>query len=160
VRFVDTNVLLYTISRDSEEREKAARANELLSGRDVGLSVQVLQEFYVQATRESRADRLTHEQAAALVDSFRRFPVQETTIGTVLAAMATRQRFRISYWDAAILEAARTLGCEIVLSEDLSDGQDYAGVRVENPFKECSVTMEGARAIAELPADMPPQAGA
>jgi predicted nucleic acid-binding protein len=135
VRFVDTNVLLYAISRDPEERAKAARANELLSSHDLGLSIQVLQEFYVQATRDSRADRLTNEQATALVDSFRRFPVQETTIGVALAAMASRQRFGISYWDAAVLEAARALGCEVVLSEDLSDGQDYAGVRVENPFK-------------------------
>jgi predicted nucleic acid-binding protein len=137
VRFVDTDVLLYAISRDPHEHEKAARADEILSSSGVGLSVQVLQEFYVQATRNSRADRLTHEQATALVDSFRRFPVQDTTIGTVLAAMSTRQRFGISYWDAAILEAARALGCEIVLSEDLSDGQDYAGVRVENPFGDC-----------------------
>jgi len=137
VRFADTNVLLYAISRDSQERTKAARANELLSSRDVGLSVQVLQEFYVQATRESRADRLTHEQAAALVESFRRFPVQETTIGLALAAMSTGNRFRISYWDAAILEAARALACDVVLSEDLSDGQDYAGIRVENPFGDC-----------------------
>jgi predicted nucleic acid-binding protein len=52
----------------------------------------------------------------------------------MLAAMDTRQRFGISYWDAAILEAARALGCEVVLSEDLSDSQDYAGIRVENPF--------------------------
>jgi predicted nucleic acid-binding protein len=137
VRFVDTNVLLYAISRDPEEQKKAARANELLSARDVGLSVQVLQEFYVQSTRDGRADRLSHEQAAALVDSFRRFPVQETTTGVMLSAMSTRQRFTISYWDAAILEAARALGCETVLSEDLNDGQDYAGVRVENPFGDC-----------------------
>lgn len=137
VRFADTNVLLYAVSRDPDERKKAVRANELLSQRDIGLSVQVLQEFYVQSTRESRADRLTHEQATALVDSFRRFPIQETAIGMVLAAMSTRQRFDISYWDAAILEAARALGCELVLSEDLNDGQDYAGVRVENPFSDC-----------------------
>lgn len=137
MRFADTNVLLYAISRDSQEQKKAARANELLSSRDVGLSVQVLQEFYVQATRESRADRLTHEQAAALVESFRRFPVHETTIGLALAAMSTGSRFRISYWDAAILEAARALACDVVLSEDLSDGQDYAGIRVENPFGDC-----------------------
>lgn len=136
MRFADTNILLYAISRDPEEQAKAARANDLLSTRDIGLSVQVLQEFYVQATRGSRADRLTHEQAAALVDSFRRFPIQETTIGTVLSALSTRQRFDISYWDAAILEAARALGCEVVLSEDLNDGQDYAGVRVENPFSD------------------------
>lgn len=136
VRFVDTNVLLYAISRDPEERKKAARANEILSRRDLGLSVQVLQEFYVQATRDSRPDRLTHDQAAALVDSFRRFPVQETTVGVMLSAMSTRQRFDISYWDAAILEAARALSCDVVLSEDLNDGQDYAGVRVENPFSD------------------------
>jgi predicted nucleic acid-binding protein len=137
VQFVDTNVLLYAISQDADEQRKAARANELLSAGDVGLSVQVLQEFYVQATRDSRADRLTHEQAAALVDSFRRFPVQETKIGVMLAAMSTRERFGISYWDAAILEAARALGCEVVLSENLSDEQDYAGMRVENPFSGC-----------------------
>jgi len=136
VRFVDTNVLLYAISGDPDEHEKATQANELLSQRDVGLSVQVLQEFYVQATRDSRADRLTHEQAVALTNSFQRFPVQETTVGVMLAAMSTRQRFGISYWDAAILEAARALGCEVVLSEDLGDGQDYAGIRVENPFGE------------------------
>jgi predicted nucleic acid-binding protein len=134
VRFVDTNVLLYAISRDPDERTKATRANKLISSKDLGLSVQVLQEFYVQATRDSRADRLTHEQAAALVDSFRRFSIQETTVDVMLAAIFTRQRFGISYWDAAILEAARALGCEVVLSEDLSDGQDYAGIRVENPF--------------------------
>jgi predicted nucleic acid-binding protein len=136
VRFVDTNILLYAISRDADEQAKKARADELLRSRDVGLSVQVLQEFYVEATRDSRTDRLTNEQAAALVDSFRRFPVQETTLGVMLAAMSTRQRFEISYWDAAVLEAARALGCEVVLSEDLSDGQDYAGVRVENPFED------------------------
>ncbi len=137
MQFVDTNVLLYAISQDPEEQQKAARANELLAEGELGLSVQVLQEFYVQATRESRADRLSHEQAEALVASFRRFPVQETTVGVMLAAMVTRQRFEISYWDAAILEAARTLGCAVVLSEDLSDGQDYGGVRVANPFSAC-----------------------
>lgn len=135
MRFVDTNVLLYAISRDPQEEDKAERANEILATREVALSVQVLQEFYVQATRDSRADPLSHEQAVKLVDSFLRFPVQEITVGVMRAAMATRQRFRISYWDAAILEAARSLGCDVVLSEDLSDGEDYAGVRVKNPFR-------------------------
>jgi predicted nucleic acid-binding protein len=134
VRFVDANVLLYAISRDPEEQDKATRANEVLSARDVALSVQVLQEFYVQATRASRPDPLTHQQAARLVESFLRFPVMQLTTSVVLAAMATRERFGISYRDAAILEAARSLGCDVVLSEDLSDGEDYAGVRVRNPF--------------------------
>jgi predicted nucleic acid-binding protein len=134
VRFVDTNVLLYAISSDPEEEEKARRAMGVLGAGDVALSVQVLQEFYVQATRESRRDALTHPQAVRLVESFLRFRVAQVTTGVMLAAMATRERFRISYWDAAILEAARSLGCEVVLSEDLSNGEDYAGVRVENPF--------------------------
>ncbi len=134
MRFLDTNVLLYAISRDPEEQNKAARANEVLSAGDVALSVQVLQEFYVQATRASRSDALTSQQAARLVESFLRFPVVQVTTGVMLAAIATRERFGISYWDAAILEAARSLGCDVVLSEDLSDGEDYAGVRVENPF--------------------------
>jgi len=135
VRFVDTNVLLYAISRDPQERAKTERASEILAGRDVVLSVQVLQEFYVQATRETRNDPLSHEHAVKLVEAFLRFPVQQITTAGLLAAMATRRRFGISYWDAAILEAARALGCDLVLSEDLSDGADYAGVRVENPFR-------------------------
>ena len=134
MRFVDTNILLYAVSRDPVEQEKAERATEILAGNDVALSVQVLQEFYVLATRDSRPDRLTHDQAAKLTQSFLRFPVQEITTTVMTAAIATRERFGISYWDAAILEAARELGCEVVLSEDLSDGQDYAGVRIENPF--------------------------
>ena len=135
MRFVDTNVLLYAVSRDPEEQEKANRANDILAGRDVALSVQVLQEFYVQATRDSWPDPLSHEQATQLVESFLRFPVQEITTAVMLAALATRQRFGISYWDAAIVEAGRALGCDVVLSENLRDGENYAGVRVENPFR-------------------------
>jgi predicted nucleic acid-binding protein len=135
VRFADTNVLLYAVSRDPEERHKAERARGILGERDLALSVQVLQEFYAQATREGRSDPLTHEQAAKLVESFTRFPLADVTREIVLAAMATRHRFLISYWDAAILEAARSLGCDTVLSEDLSDGQDYGGVVVQNPFR-------------------------
>jgi predicted nucleic acid-binding protein len=135
VRFVDTNVLLYAISRDPGERSRAERANRILAERDLGLSVQVLQEFYVQATRESRADAITRDQAARLVESFLRFPVQHITTEVVLAAIAGCARFKLSYWDAAIIEAGRTLGCDVVLSEDLSHGQDYDGITVRNPFR-------------------------
>lgn len=134
VRFVDTNILLYAISGDPAEHSKAARANEILDAGDVGLSVQVLQEFYVQSTRASRADAITHDQAEGLIESWCRFPLQVTTIEVMRAALATRQRFGISYWDAAILEAGRALGCDVVLSEDLDSATDYDGIRVENPF--------------------------
>lgn len=136
MRFVDTNVLLYAASTAPEEAGKAAKARELLQATDLALSVQVLQEFYVQATRASRTDRLSHDQANRLVEAFLRFPVQETTPALMLAAMATCQRHRLSYWDAAILEAARALGCEVVLSEDLAHGRSYDGLLVENPFRD------------------------
>ncbi len=134
MRFVDTTVLLYAISRDPQERDKERRANEILRSRDLALSVQVLQEFYVQATRASRPDPLTHEQAVGLVEAFMRFQVAPIRTELMLAAVATHQRFGISYWEAAIIEAARSLGCDVVLSEDLSDREDYAGIRVDNPF--------------------------
>jgi predicted nucleic acid-binding protein len=136
VRFVDTNVLLYAVSRSPDERSKAAAALALLEADDLVLSVQVLQEFYVQATRASRADRLSHDQAVLLIESFRlRFPVQDITVPLLHAALATAARFRISYWDAAIVEAARLRACTTVLSEDLAHDQDFAGVRVRNPFR-------------------------
>jgi predicted nucleic acid-binding protein len=94
----------------------------------------------VQSTRESRADRITHEQAVRLIESLLVFPVADITPGTMLAAIATRKRFKVSYWDVAIIEAARSLGCEVVLSEDLGDDQDYSGVRVENPFRAADTT--------------------
>jgi predicted nucleic acid-binding protein len=134
MRFVDTNVLLYAASTAPDERPKATTAREILEAEDLALSVQVLQEFYVQATRPARAERLTHDQAASLVEAFLRFPVQENTVALMRAALQTGQRFRISYWDAAVIEAARCLGCDTVLSEDLGHGTDYGGVRVVNPF--------------------------
>ncbi len=135
VRFVDTNVLLYAISRDPHERDKELRANDILTSRDLALSVQVLQEFYVQATLASRPDPLTREQALGLVEAFMRFRVAPIGAELMLAAIAAHRQFGISYWDAAIVEAARSLDCKVVLSEDLSDGADYAGIRVENPFR-------------------------
>jgi len=135
VRFVDTNVLLYAISRDPAEQDKAKRANDILAERELALSVQVLQEFYVQATRASRPDAISHQQAFRLIESFRRFPVQDVTGAIMMAALDARQRFQIPYWDATIIEASRTMGCTEVLSEDLNDGQDFAGVRVTNPFR-------------------------
>jgi predicted nucleic acid-binding protein len=135
VRFVDTNILLYAISTAADERRKSAVALALLGENDLALSVQVLQEFYVQSTRAEKSERISHEQAARLIESWLRFPVKEIDAALMQAAMRTAKRFRISYWDAAIIEAARALECETLLSEDLNHGQDYDGVRVVDPFR-------------------------
>ncbi len=135
MQFLDSNVLLYSISGDPKEAEKAAIAGELLQLPHLALSVQVLQEFYVQATRTTRPNRLPHDKALAFVATWLRFPVQEMNVQVLLAALESVKRFQLSYWDAAVIESARALQCSHVLSEDLSDGRNYGGVRVRNPFK-------------------------
>jgi predicted nucleic acid-binding protein len=135
VRFIDTNVILYAISSNPDDQSKKRVAYDVLLAPDLAFSAQVLQEFYVQSTRTTRADRLTHRQAVELITGFSRFPIQATTIELVAAALATTERYQISYWDAAIIEAARTLACSEVITEDLNDGQDYGGVVVINPFR-------------------------
>src|ERR1700730_13536986 len=128
MRFVDSNILIYAISKRPAETHKAAKAKELLDAVDLAVSVQVLQEFYAQATRATRANRLSHQQATLLIKSFCRYPVQETNLLLVEAALRTTERFQISYWDAAIIEAARALGCREVLREDLGHLHHYGGV--------------------------------
>lgn len=134
-RFVDTNVLLYSISRDAAEASKRDRAIELLTASDLALSTQVLQEFYVQATRRTRADALSHDLAAGLVRAWSRFPVQEISLGVVMAALEIKAARGFSYWDSAIIAAAQTLGCRELLSEDLSHGQRIGDMTIVNPFR-------------------------
>ena len=137
MRFIDTNILLYAISKDPAERRKTDIAIEILDApaRELAVSVQVLQEFYVQATRGSRAEALPHSLAREYIEHWQALGVQDLTMELLRAAIASSHRFKISYWDAAIIEAARMAGCDTVLSEDLNDGQSYGGVQVRNPFR-------------------------
>ena len=133
--FLDTNVLLYAVSSSPAERSKRDLARELLQEDDWTLSVQVLQEFYVQATRSSRPGALSAVDARALIDCWSRFVVQPITWEVLQLALDLQQRYPLSYWDAAILAAADQAGCSLLLSEDLSDGSLYGNVMVRNPFR-------------------------
>ena len=137
MRLADTNILLYAVSADPSDASKRTRSAELLADRDnLALSVQVLQEFYHQATRRSRPGRLTHAGAMEFIDRFAEIPVQPVTTAIFHRATELCNRYHISYWDAAILAAAMALGCDAIYSEDMSDQQDYDGIRVINPFRE------------------------
>ena len=136
MRLVDTNILIYAVSKRAEDAEKSNRAAAILDEPDLALSVQVLQEFYYQSTRLQGPAGLTHEEALSFIDRLAEVPVQPVTTEVFHAATELCDRFRISYWDAAILAAAKMLGCDAVYSEDLSHSQDYDGVRVINPFAE------------------------
>ncbi len=141
MRFVDTNVLLYAVSTSSDDADKRSRARQLLREPDLAVSVQVFQEFYYQATRVTRPDRLSHEDAMAFLGTLLRFHVQEITLGIFREAVAISRSYGLSYWDGAILAAGRSLGCDAIYSEDLSSGQDYDGIRVINPFQEQSIPL-------------------
>ena len=131
--FVDTNVLLYAGAKAPEDAAKRQQARQLLAQPGLVFSAQVLQEFYSAAVSKQRL-QLTHEDAVAALEALAAFPIWPVTRELVLEAIAAKQRFQISYWDAAILTAAKQMGCSTLYSEDLNAGQDYDGVRVINPF--------------------------
>ena len=134
MRFVDTNVLLYAVSTLPDEAAKSSKARAILADRNLVLSVQVLQEFYVQATRKGRPDPLTHEEAVGFLRSWCRFRTEDITMGILDDALDIKARYQLSYWDSAVIAAAKAAGCTEVWSEDMNDGQDYGGVKVVNPF--------------------------
>jgi predicted nucleic acid-binding protein len=133
--FFDTSVLVY--AEDHGEPDKRAIALKLLADHiasdDIVLSAQVLNEFYVNVRRLEQP--LDAAQALNALEQLAAFPVVPVTADLVVAAAAASERYQVSHWDALILETARAAGCTVVLSEDLNDGQDYGGIRVENPFK-------------------------
>lgn len=133
--FLDTSILLYSISSAGDEARKTQIAIELLERDDGALSVQVLQEFHVQATRATRADRLPHDIAAGLIEAWTRFPVQEITLSVMKHALSMRAIHNLSYWDSAIIAAARAQGCREIYSEDMAHGREIEGVVVVNPFR-------------------------
>lgn len=134
-QFVDTNILIY--AHDASAGAKHDRARALLQAlwqeRAGGLSIQVLQEFYVNVTRKV-ARPITPEAAAEIIGELAAWPVHRPDVGDVLEAIRLQTSRQLSFWDAMILTSARRLGCETLWSEDLSHGQQYEGVTVINPF--------------------------
>ena len=133
--FLDTNILLYSISRNPADTLKRERAIALLARDDGALSVQVLQEFYVQATRATRPRPLSHETALGLLTAWTRFKVQEITLSILNSALEIKAAHQFSYWDSAIIAAARALGCRELYSEDMSHGREVEGITIINPFR-------------------------
>ena len=131
--FLDTNVLIYAVSSAPAESAKKERALELISHADFGLSAQVLQEFYVNVTGKI-ALPLMPDEAVALLEQFRNFPVVWTDYPLIVAGIEVALRFGISYWDGAIIAAAERLGATTLYTEDLNHGQRYASVQAVNPF--------------------------
>lgn len=131
--FLDTNILIYAAQGGRVAPEKRDIARRIILQGRYGTSGQVLAEFYNVATRKG-ARPLTPETARRWVRTLAKKPCQSIDPAVVLAAVDLSQRYQISYWDGAIIAAAERLGAKVVYSEDLSHGQTYGSVRVENPF--------------------------
>lgn len=131
--FLDTNILVYGDDRgEPEKRERCLELIEMLRRKHTGVvSIQVLQEYFVTATRKFALDAAV---AKSKVEVFARFHVVEPGVADVLAAIDLHRLMRISYWDALIVRCARQAGCRVLLSEDMQHGQTLDGVRIVNPF--------------------------
>jgi predicted nucleic acid-binding protein len=131
--FLDTNVLVYAATGTPAERAKREKAQALIASVNFGISTQVLQEFYVVATRKAHIKMPPHI-ALEWMEQLDGRPCAIIDADLVKLAAAISIRYQISYWDGAILAAAESLGAEVVYSEDLQHNQEYRALRVENPF--------------------------
>lgn len=128
--FIDTNVFAYAY--DEGAGDKCARAREVLRGLDrVVVSTQVLMELYAVLTRKLGIDAAT---ACDAVEGLLEFEVTTPDANAVRQALRLSIEHNLSHWDALVVLAAARSGCDILLTEDLNDGQIIEGVRIVNPF--------------------------
>lgn len=132
--FVDSNILIYAHDVDAKAKHEKARVvlRDLWLERRGALSMQVLQEFYVNVTRKTPSP-LRKDAARQVIHSYTPW-CMETTAAEITAAFQIEDEARIGFWDALIVASAAKCGAVRILSEDLNDRQTIAGVRIENPF--------------------------
>jgi predicted nucleic acid-binding protein len=133
--FVDTNILVY--AHDRSAGVKHQRAQMLLeqlwdSGQGV-LSTQVLQELCVNLRRKA-SQPLSVEEVRQLIRDYSTWEIVNNTAEAVLQALDIEVRYKTSFWDALIFQAAESSGASILYSEDLATGQRYGAIQVVNPL--------------------------
>ena len=135
--FVDTNILVYAHDRSAGVKHKLAQAliEELWSSGGGVLSTQVLQELCINLLRRSTYP-LSGEETRSLIKDYSSWTIVINTAESVVQALDIEVRFKISFWDALIIQAAASAGAPVLYSEDLADGQSYGSVRVVNPLNE------------------------
>ncbi len=134
MEFVDTNILLYAYVATGERHEVAsALVDRLWRERRGALSVQVLQEFYVNATRKVE-EAIDPQAAVDRLKSLVRWRVHSPLPDDVIVAATLSSRHQLSFWDAMIVRSAAELRCDTLWTENLNDGQVIGGVRIANPF--------------------------
>jgi predicted nucleic acid-binding protein len=133
--FVDTNVLVYAHDLDAGDRHAVAAklVAELWEARSAVISTQVLQEFYVNATRKIPSP-LPRVVARRIVRTYASWQTETIGAPEIEVASELEEQHRLSFWDALIVAAALKGGAGTILTEDMSPGRSISGVRIENPF--------------------------
>lgn len=133
--FVDTNILVYAhdVTAGAKHTQAKALVASLWSSGNGCLSIQVLQEFYVNVTRKVSRP-LGPEAAQQLIEDLGTWVVHSPSPEDVVEAIRLNQTAQLSFWDAMILTSAARLGCSTVWSEDLRSGQAVGQLMIENPF--------------------------
>lgn len=131
--FLDANVLVYAQDAGSPKKQRISREviARLSAAADGVISTQVLQEFYVAATRKLGVPPLA---AKGILKTLAVFETVQVSPALIQEAVDCSILNQLSFWDALILAAAAAAGCGVVLSEDLNPGQVILGVKVQNPF--------------------------
>jgi predicted nucleic acid-binding protein len=133
--FIDTNILIYAYDRTSEAKHRVSV--QLLEGcwknKNGCLSLQVLQEFYVNVTQKIPKP-LERNTARQIIADLAQWQVHTPDIEDVLQAIDLQQAYSLSFWDAMVIRSAVHLGCSQLISEDLSPGQSYGEIQIINPF--------------------------
>ena len=135
--FVDTNVLVYAHDRGAGRKHEIAKAlvENLWHQRRGVISIQVLQEFYVNVRRKA-LNPVRPKEAKQLLADYMSWEVVINDGESLLQAVETETHYKISFWDALIVQAANAAGATVLYSEDLSHDQRYGATRVHNPFIE------------------------
>ena len=133
--FVDTNVLVYAHDSRDLVKQRQARAwiNHLWSSRDGRVNAQVLNEYYVTVTRRLRPG-LTPAEARSDIEHLTAWNPLPVDADLVLHALDIGRTASLSHWDALIVAGAHRAGCDLLLTEDLTDGQRLGSVTVVSPF--------------------------
>ena len=131
--FLDTNILVYAHDAGSLDKQRKSREiiAQLADSGDGVISTQVMQEFFVAATRRLGVEPLA---AKGVLKTFAVFEIVQISSVLIHEAIDCSILNQLSFWDSLILAAAESAGCSAVLSEDLNSGQTILGVKIRNPF--------------------------
>jgi predicted nucleic acid-binding protein len=133
--FVDTNILVYAHDRSAGAKHQRAQklVEQLWDSGDGVISTQVLQELCINLRRKA-GNPLPVDEVRLLLRDYLAWEVVTNSPDSVLRALDIELRFKISFWDALIIDAAEAAGASVLYSEDLSAGQRFGAIRVVNPL--------------------------